>query len=69
VARAARAAEKSVPTLDTMSDYFATAVLANWRKFVNCALEAVKDVSVPGSDHLEAQTVFVTADLALCHTD
>ncbi len=64
---AVRAAEETAATLNTVSDHSATAVLADRRQFVDCTLEAVKDVSVSGSDHLEAETVFVTTDLALCH--
>jgi hypothetical protein len=67
VASAVRAAEETAATLDSMSDYSAAAVLANGRQFVDRTLEAIKDVPVSGSDHLEAETVFVTADLTLCH--
>jgi hypothetical protein len=60
-------AEKLASALDTVSDHFATAVLTDWGQFVDCTLEAVKDMAAPGRDHLEAEIVFVTADFAFCH--
>ncbi len=65
--RAVGAAEESSAAFDAVSNDTASAVLAQGSHLVDRALEAIKHVTLAGRDHLEAQRVVVTANLANCH--
>jgi hypothetical protein len=67
MSRAVRAAEEFTPAFDAVTDDAAATVLADGSKFVNCALEAVKDVTLPSRDDFETQSIIVVADFALSH--
>jgi hypothetical protein len=54
--------------LDTVPDDTATAVRANRRQRVDCALEAVEDVALSGNDHFKSLVIFVFANFACRHT-
>ena len=62
-----RTAEELTSAFYTVSDHPAAAVLAHRSQLVNRTFETVKDMPVPGSDDLETERVFVTADLAFRH--
>jgi hypothetical protein len=67
LARAMGTAVEGSLGLHAVANDLALAVLAHWSEFVNRALEAVKRMSVAGSDHLERQVVVVAADFTSSH--
>ena len=67
MAGAISAAEKASAAFYTMSDYTASAMLTNRGELMDRAFEAVKHVTMPRCDDLEAQLIVVPAYFADCH--
>ena len=53
---------------DAVADDTATAVRANRRQCVNCALEAIEDVTLAANDYFKRLVVLVFANFAFRHT-
>jgi hypothetical protein len=53
---------------DAVADDTATAVRANWRERVDCALEAVEDVALSAHDYFKGFVILVFANFAFSHT-
>jgi hypothetical protein len=59
---------KEVSTnFDSVSDYSAVAVFANWRHGLDCALKAVEGVSRACGDDIETLVIIVSTNLASGH--
>ena len=61
------AAEKASAAFYTVSDHTAAAMLTNRGELMDCAFEAVKHVTIPRCDDLEAQLIIIAAYFADCH--
>jgi hypothetical protein len=53
---------------DTVADDTAVAVGANRRQRVDCALEAIEDVTLSAHDHFKRLVIIVLANFACRHT-
>ena len=53
---------------DAVADDTTVAVGANGRKHVNCALEAIENVTFPTHDHFERLVIIVLANFVSRHT-
>jgi hypothetical protein len=62
-----RAAEHGAVSFDAMADNTASAMAALRRELMDCAFEAVKDVTVAVGVNLEALVVIVPADVTPSH--
>ena len=51
-----------------MPDYAAIAVRTNRRQRVDCALEAIEGVTLPGHDHFKRLVIFILANFTCSHT-
>jgi hypothetical protein len=61
-------AEDFAVRFDAVPDDTAIAVRANRRQRMDCALEAVEDVTLSAHDHFKRLVVFVFANFACRHT-
>jgi hypothetical protein len=62
-----RAAIKLTISLDSMSDDFAAAMIADWREFVDRTFETVECMSIARRDDFKRQIIVVTTYLAFRH--
>jgi hypothetical protein len=60
--------EDSSVGFDTVADDPAIAMRANRRERVDCALEAIEDVTLSAHDHLKRLVIIVLANFASRHT-
>jgi hypothetical protein len=61
------AAEKLSAHLDAMANDLAITMFADWRHFLDRALEAVEVVARSGGHHFKTLVILVTANLAFSH--
>jgi hypothetical protein len=67
LAGAMSAAEKGAIRLHPMTDDAATTVIAGWRKRVDGALKAVKNMRLPILDNFKRLVIVVTTHITFCH--
>src|SRR5262249_15144862 len=65
--RAVGTAEEKPANLYAVSDHPALAMLANGRDSLNRAFEAIKSMSLPGSDQFKGLVILVTTNLTCGH--
>ena len=63
------AAENLPVGFNTVSNYPALTMRANWRQCVDRALEAVEGVMFPANDYFERLVIFIFANFACSHTN